>query len=368
MNRPADADRIRMFSFTVFSKLEGAVTAGMIHLGDRLGLYRCLADIGPSTTDELAAALRLDERWVREWAHNQAAARLIEVVVPEADPSEPERFRLTDEAVAVLVDEDHPAFGMGMFHRLPQTLGALERLPEAFRTGRGFDYDSHGPEGAVGIERSFEPWCSANLIDTVMPALERSAPGLHRRLSAGGSIIDVGCGSGGAILALAAAYGASTCTGFDISGFALERAAERLAERSLSNVSFFDPRSRSIPGDGSVDLAITFDCLHDMTRPDAVARDLRAALGDDGVWLIAEIKALDTFAENVERNPMASLMYGISVLTCMASALSEPDGAGLGTMGLPESRLRALVADAGFTRFERLDVEHAVNAFYVVRP
>ena len=141
-----------------------------------------------------------------------------------------------------------------------------------------------------------------------------------------------------------------------------------MLERRVDNVTFHDPRVAPLPDDGSVDLVLTFDCLHDMTRPDEVAKAIRSAIRDDGVWLIAEIKALDTFTENVTRNPMASLMYGISVLTCMASALSEPEGAGLGTLGLPETRLRTLVGDAGFTRFERLGVEHAVNAFYLVRP
>jgi hypothetical protein len=105
-----------------------------------------------------------------------------------------------------------------------------------------------------------------------------------------------------------------------------------------------------------------------MTHPDQMVHAIRAALADDGVWLLVDIKALDTFAENARKNPMASLMYGISVLSCMSSAMSAPDGAGLGTLGLPESRARQMAADAGFAHFTRLDVDHSVNAFYEVRP
>ena len=95
---------------------------------------------------------------------------------------------------------------------------------------------------------------------------------------------------------------------------------------------------------------------------------IRAPLADDGTWLLVDIKALDTFAENVTKNPMASLMYGISVFSCMSSALSEPGGAGLGTLGLPPAKAEAMAREAGFTRFRQLPVDHAVNAFYEVRP
>jgi SAM-dependent methyltransferase len=167
---------------------------------------------------------------------------------------------------------------------------------------------------------------------------------------------------------LAEAFPASQVTGYDISHHALARATERLGESGLANAAFHDPRERPLPDDHSVDLVITFDCIHDMTDPQAVVRAIRAALRDDGTWLLVDIKALDTFAENAGRNPMASLMYGISVMSCMSSGLSEPGGAGLGTLGLPASRAQAMAGDAGFTRFRRLPVDHAINAFYEIRP
>jgi 2-polyprenyl-3-methyl-5-hydroxy-6-metoxy-1,4-benzoquinol methylase len=355
-----DVDALKRFQFLVFTKLEGAITSGLIHLGDRLGLYRALADGDPLTTEELAAATGLDERWVREWAHNQAAAKLVSIDVD----GEVERFSLTPEAAAVLASPEHEAFGMGMFHRLRQTMAALNELPESFRTGLGRDFDAHGPEGAVGIERSFEPWNRAHLLPDVIPALD----GMTERLAAGAKVADIGCGAGGAVLMLAAAYPASTFTGYDISQFALVRANERLAEQGLGNASFVDPRSSALPDDGSLDLVTTFDCIHDMTDPQGMMHALRAALRDDGAWLLVDIKARDTFEENVTKNPMAALMYGISVYSCMSSALSAPGGAGLGTLGLPASKAEAMAREAGFTRFRKMPVDHAINAFYEVRP
>ncbi len=360
MSRPPipDEESLRRFSFLVFSKLEGAVTSGMIHLGDRLGLYRALVDAGaPLSSDELADRCGLDERWVREWAYNQAAAHIVDV-------DGRERFSLSAAGTVVLASPDHEAFGAGSFHHLPQTMAALDVLPESFRTGVGHDYDAYGPQGAVGIERSFEPWMRARLVPTVLPALD----GVVAKLRAGAEVIDVGCGAGGAALLLAQTFPSSRVRGYDISQHALARAEERREEADVPNVEFLDPRDSPLPDDGSADLVTTFDCLHDMTDPAAVARSIRAALGPDGTWLLVDIKAHDTFARNAEKNPMAPLMYGLSVLSCMSSALSAPGGAGLGTLGLPPAKAEQLARDAGFTRFSRLDIDHPINAFYEIRP
>lgn len=354
-----DPDRLKMFSFGLFTQLSGAVTAGMIHLGDRLGLFTALAGFDePATTQQLADATGYDERWVREWAYNQAAAKIIDVDTTV----EPERFSLSPEAVAVLADADHVAYGMGMFHRFPQTMGALDEMPESFRSGIGHDYDAHGCEGAIGIEKSFEPWNRHHLIPTVLPAVD----GLVERLTAGAHVIDIGCGAGGAVLMMAEAFPASTFVGYDISERALERANERLAESGLTNARFVDPRVEPMPSDGSCDFVTTFDCIHDMTRPQEMMEAIRSAITDDGVWLLVDIKGRDNFAQNVEKNPVAALMYGISVLSCMSSALSEPGGAGLGTLGLPASKAEEMARTAGFSRFEKLDIDHSVNAFYKI--
>jgi ubiquinone/menaquinone biosynthesis C-methylase UbiE len=362
MNDDIDPMAVKLFSFLVFTKLEGAVTSGMIHLGDRLGLYRTLAaSPEPMSIQALASTLELHPRWVQEWAHNQAAAKIVQH--HRADDGT-ELLSLSPEGRIVLADEENPAFGMGMFHRLPQTMESLRHLPESFRTGIGRDYDSHGPEGAVGIERSFEPWSNAHLLPTVLPALD----GIVERLDAGASVADIGCGAGGAAVLMGRRFPNSQIVGYDISRYALERAGHKKEEAGTHNVRFADPRRDPLPDDESLDLVTAFDCIHDMTHPAEMMSAIRRSLKPDGVWLLVDIKALDTYEENASQNPMASLMYGISVMSCMSSAMSVEGGAGLGTLGLPESTARSMAADAGFTRFRRLDIDHSVNAFYEVRP
>lgn len=352
-----DVEKLKAYSKTIFGALGGAMTSAMICLGDRLGLYRALAGAGPLTSEELARETNLNERWVREWLHQQGAAGVLE---HRGDG----RFALSAEGEAVLANESHPAFGAGFFSHLPQTLAVLDRLPGSFRTGIGLPYDAFGPEGAQGIERGLAPWMRALLVPLVLPRL----PGVVDRLRAGARVADVGCGAGVALLEMARAFPASDFHGFDISEHALERAEENRRAADVSNAVFYDARRHPLPQDGRFDFVTTFDCLHDMTDPAGVIRAIRNTLRDDGVWLVCDIKAHDGYEANVEKNPMASLMYGMSVMTCMSSALSEPGGAGLGTLGFSESVARRLVTEAGFGRFEPLELGHPVNAFYVVRP
>lgn len=355
--RALDPEALKAHAKRLFGHLEGAMTSAMVFLGDRLGLYAALAGAGALDAPALAARTGLHERWVREWLQQQGAAGLLAY---RGDG----RFELTPEGAAVLADETHPACGIGFFARLPALLSVAERLPEAFRTGVGLPYDAFGPEGAAAIERGFAPWFRALLVPFALPRV----PGAVERLEAGVRVADVGCGAGVAVLELAKAFPRSEVHGFDISQHALARAEANRRAAGLANARFHDAVVDPLPEDGSFGLLTTFDCLHDMTDPAGMVKRIRRAVADDGLWLIADIKAHGSYEGNVEKNPMAAMMYGMSVLTCMSSALSEPGGAGLGTLGLHAELLRRMTEEAGFRSCEPLELGHPVNAFYLVRP
>jgi 2-polyprenyl-3-methyl-5-hydroxy-6-metoxy-1,4-benzoquinol methylase len=357
MSDEIDPRKLKAYARLVFGALGGAMTAAMIHLGDRLGLYRALGDGEALTSGELAARTGYAERWVREWLYQQGAAGVLE-------HRGSGRFALAPEGRAVLAQDSSPACGVGFFDHLPAMMGIVERLPEAFRSGMGQPYDAFGADGARGIERGFAPWFRAMLTSFALPQV----PGLAAGLEQGAEVADVGCGAGVAVIEMAKAFPRSTVHGWDVSEHALARAEENRRAARVTNVSFHDARHDPLPTDARFSLVTTFDCLHDMTDPAGMMRGIRAAIRPDGVWLVCDIKARETYEENVEKNPMAAMMYGTSILTCMSSALSEPGGAGLGTLGLPESLLRRMAQEAGFTRFEPLDLGHPVNAFYVLRP
>lgn len=350
-------EQIRAYSARVFGMLNGAVMSAFVHLGDELGLFRALADGSPASSEELAACTGLSERWVREWLRGLGAAGILEY---EGDG----RFALSPAGRCVLADDDHPAFGVGLFTKLPQQMGSLGRIAESFRTGLGLPYDAFGSEGARGTERGLSPWYKHSLIPVALPMLD----GVVAKLERGAKVADVGCGAGAALIEMAKAFPASAFHGYELSKHALERGEANRARAGVENLTFHDVQSDPLPDDHSFDFITTFDCLHDMTRPDRTIAAIHRALGPDGSWLIADIDGAPTYEENLERNPMASLMYGFSVLSCMSSALSEPDGLGLGTLGFHEDVARKMCGDAGFTRFRRVEIPHGMNAYYEVRP
>lgn len=274
------------------------------------------------------------------------------------------RFVLSPEAALVLAEENSLMFLAGGFCALPQQMAVLERLPESFKSGLGLPYDAFGLEGARGIERFLAPWFRTQLVPMALPKLD----GVTARLQAGAKVADVGCGGGVALLEMAKAYPKSAFHGYDISKYALARAEENKTRAGVRNAQFHDANGDTLPGDESFDFITTFDCIHDMANPHAVIRGIRKALKPNGTWLIADIHGKPTFEENLTDNPLAPLMYGFSVLSCMSSALSEPGGAGLGTLGFSEPVARAMTAEAGFTRFTSHDFDNPINAYYEVRP
>ncbi|MGH7960334.1 MAG: class I SAM-dependent methyltransferase [Candidatus Binatia bacterium] len=352
-----DMEQVKAKAEHVFGFLGGALVSAMIYLGDRLGLYRVLQNGEPVTSEDLAQRTGLHERWIREWLCGQATAGLI-------DYKGEGRFALSPEAALVLADENSPMFLAGGFCALPQQMAVLERLPESFKTGRGLPYDAFGPEGARGVERLLAPWFRTQLVPIGLPQLD----GVTAKLTAGAKAADVGCGAGIALIEMAKAYPQSDFHGYEISRHALARAEENKVHARVRNVTFHDVNGDALPGDESFDFITTFDCIHDMANPVAVMRAIRKALKPEGTWLIADIHSKPTFEENLADNPLAPLMYGFSVLCCMSSALSEPGGAGLGTLGFNEPVARAMTAEAGFTRFQSHDFYNPINAYYEVRP
>lgn len=339
----------------VFGYLAGTMVSIGVWLGDELGLYRAMAGAGPVTPAELAGRSGLHERWVREWLAQQASAGLLQ-------HNGGDTFEMSPETTLILADESTPASGIGMFAVLPSSFAIAQDLPECFRTGVGRKYDAHGRDMAKSMHRATAATMSV-FTDAAIPSLEGVVP----KLEAGALVADIGCGGAGRLIALAERFSKSTFHGYDISEFALEVARENIAEAEVSNVHLHNPDSEPLPGDGTFDLVVFGDVIHDLAHPDRVIGAARKALKSDGTMLVIDIAAGETLEDNLA-HPMAPLFYGFSQLICLSSSLSEADGAGMGTLGLSQSLLQRICQDAGFTRFRTTDVADPMNAYYEIRP
>ncbi|MBI5948731.1 MAG: methyltransferase domain-containing protein [Chloroflexi bacterium] len=352
-----DAARMQEKAGKLGGMLGAAHVAAMVYLGDQLGIYRAMRGAGRLTAGALATRMGLHERWLREWIQGQAAEGIV-------DYRGSGEFELSPEVAELLANEGSMAAMAGGFEALIQRVMLVDRLQESFRTGLGLTFDDRGAASVRGMGRAFRNWYHNVLVPVALPALD----GVVAKLEAGGTVADVGCGTGVALITLAKAFPRSRFHGYDISELALERARADAAVEGLTNLAFHNVASEALPGDASFDLITTFDCVHDMTRPEEVVRAIHASLKPGGAWFIADIDGQATFEENLEKNPRAGVMYAVSVLACMSSGLSEAGGAGLGTLGLPESKMRALAEGAGFTRFRRVAIPSPVNAYYEARP
>jgi SAM-dependent methyltransferase len=334
--------------------LAAVAHAATVVVGDKLGLYEALADHGPATPAELAAATGCDERYLREWLSAQAASEYAHF-----DPSSG-RFHLDEVQTACLADATHPGFLAGGMTVVSSMHKDEESVRSAFTTGQGLGWHEHHHDLFVGTERFFRPGYVANLVTEWIPALD----GVVAKLDAGGSVADVGCGHGVSTLLLAEAYPNSTVVGFDYHPASIDVARKRAAEAGLGDrVRFEVAAADEFPGAG-YDLVCIFDALHDMGDPTAAARHIRSALADDGTWLLVEPSAGDRLEDNLHL--VGRIFYSASTMICTPASKAQPGAACLGAQA-GDARLQEVVEAGGFTRFRRA-TETPFNAVLEVRP
>jgi SAM-dependent methyltransferase len=349
-----DVDKLMGFVFQAVGEVGATLNTALVVMGDRLGLYKALADAGPLTPAELAKRTGTAERYVREWLNAQAAGGYVTY-----DPDSG-RYTLPIEHAIALTDESSPAYLPGLFQTAFGSMLDAPRITEAAKTGEGFGWHAHGTDVFVGCERFFRPGYNANLVSTWLPALD----GVVDKLQRGATVADVGCGHGASTILMAQAFPASRFTGSDYHEGSITTARERAAEAGLGErVSFEIAPAGAYSGTG-YDLVTMFDCLHDMGDPVGAARHVRQSLAPDGTWLIVEPFAGDRVEENL--NPVGRAFYGFSTLLCTPASLSQEVGLALGAQA-GEARIRDVITRGGLTRFRRVS-ETPFNIVYEARP
>ncbi len=352
-----DQEAVEKFSEKVWNNIEGTMTMALCFLGDQLGLYRALAKTGAITSVGLAAHTGLHERWLREWLQQQACAGL---VAYEGNG----RFYLKPEAIEVLANEESLFFAGGGLRTVMALARNAPNLKSCFQTGLGLPYDSLGFDCAIGLGGMGGAWQRQKLVPEVLPMLN----GVVEKLEQGAVVADIGCGIGTATMVMAQAFPQAEFHGYDTSQHALAEARQRTVNAGLTNLFWHNPVTEPLPDDGRFDFITTFDVVHDTTDPRGLIAAVYKALKPEGTWFITDIAAKSSFEENLNDHPVAGVFYAFSVLLCMSSGLSEPGGAGLGTVGFHEEIARQMTREAGFTHFRRLDIEDIFDNRYEVRP
>ena len=349
-----DQARLDEFMGRVVGDMGAALSAALVVIGDRLGLYRAMGDGGAVTASELAARTGTDERYVREWLSNQAAGGYVSY-----DPGH-EQFFLSPEQSLALAQEGSPAFMPGAFQVATALVKDEEKIEQAFVGRHGVGWHEHHDDLFSGTERFFRPGYAANLVSSWLPALD----GMQEKLEAGARVADVGCGHGASTILMAQAFPRSEFVGFDYHDASIAHARSAASREGLNgNIRFQTAAAKEYPGDG-YDLVCMFDCLHDMGDPVGAAAHVLDSLDPGGTWLIVEPFAGDRLEDNL--NPVGRVYYGASTLVCTPASRDQEVGLALGAQA-GEARLREVVSEGGFTRFRRA-TETPFNLVLEARP
>jgi SAM-dependent methyltransferase len=330
-----------------------SLSGASILLGDRLGLYKAMADGGPVTPADLAKKTKLHERYVREWMSGQAASGYIDY------DSEKDAFSLSPEQAMAFAEEGSPAFFAGAFDVVQSAYLDEPKVADAFKTGKGVGWHEHSKCLFSGTERFFRPGYNANLVPSWIPALD----GIDAKLKAGARVADVGCGHGASTIVMAQAYPNSEFFAFDYHKPSIDRAKDLAQEAGVGDrITFAQATAKDFPAQ-DYDLVAFFDCLHDMGDPVGAGKHVRETLGKDGTWMIVEPFACDDLKDNL--NPVGRVYYHASTFICTPASLSQEIGLGLGAQA-GERRLRQVATEAGFKRFRRA-TETPFNMIFEVR-
>ena len=343
-------------------RLFGATIAAFdlyhVWLGERLGLYRALAEGGPATASELAKRTGVAERYAREWLEQQAVAGIL-AAGGGADAAS-RRFSLPPGHDEVLLDGD------SLNYMTPLALGvvgvaqALPQVRGAFTTGAGVPYEAYGIDTRQCISRINRPMFVNLLASEWFPAV----PGLVDRLAADppARVADVGCGTGWSSISIARGFPKAVVTGLDLDEASIDEARAHAEEAGVADRVTFEVRDAADPGlAGSFDLVCAFETIHDMVDPVAALRAMGALRADGGTVLVADERVADEFTTDVEDGER--FQWGWSAVHCLPCALTDPPATGTGTI-MRTPTLRRYAQEAGFAEVEVLPIENDFWRFY----
>jgi 2-polyprenyl-3-methyl-5-hydroxy-6-metoxy-1,4-benzoquinol methylase len=349
-----DEDKLNAFMGRMLDDVGAAASAALVLVGDRLGLFRALAEKGPMGSWDLAQATGTSERMVREWLAGLGAAGYLAYDPPTR------HYSLEPEKALVFADDTSPVFLAGFYDCLASMFIDAPRIEAAFRSGKGLGWHEHDSCLFRGTERFFRTTYNHHLMPEWLPALD----GVVEKLVTGANVADVGCGHGASTILMAKAFPQSRFQGFDYHLASVERArAKADAEGLTGRVRFEVAAAKDFPGTG-YDLVAFFDCLHDMGDPAGAARHVRQALSPDGTWMVVEPAAQDGTESNF--NPVGRVYYAASTMICTPASMAQEVGAALGAQaGL--RKLTDVIREGGFSSVRKA-AETPFNMVIEARP
>ncbi len=292
-----DPAKAEAFAGRMLDILNSGAIVLMTSIGHRTGLFDTLANLPPSTSQEIADAAGLNERYVREWLGAMVTGRFVDY-----DPAT-STYSLPPEHAAFLTRAASPNNLAVTTQFIPILATIEDRAIECFYNGGGVPYSAYTRFHQVMAEDSGQTVVAA-LEEAILPLI----PGLTAALEKGIDVLDVGCGSGRALIAMATRFPNSRFTGYDLSEAAIATAQSEASDRGLINIQFQAKDAAQLDEVEQYDLICTFDAIHDQAKPDVVLRGIHQALRSDGTYLMQDIRASSQVHKNFDHP--AAILFG----------------------------------------------------------
>ena len=349
-----NTQKSEQFANQLLDTLNKAAIALMTSIGHQTGLFDTMASLPPATSDRIAKAAGLNERYVREWLGAMVTGRVVEYDTTE------KTYVLPPEHAAFLTRAASPNNLAVPMQFIPLLGSVEEKIIDSFINGGGVSYEHYPTFHRVMAEESNQT-VVAGLLNAILPLV----PDLPAKLEAGIEVLDIGCGSGRAINLMAKRYPRSKFTGYDLSLEAISNARAEAARLSLHNARFEVQDLAQMRERKQFQLITAFDAIHDQAQPRHVLNAIYNALHADGVFLMQDIRASSHVHKNID-HPLGAYLYSISCMHCMTVSLAQ-NGEGLGTAWGEEKALE-LLAEAGFQNVEVTTLAHdIINNYYLAR-
>jgi 2-polyprenyl-3-methyl-5-hydroxy-6-metoxy-1,4-benzoquinol methylase len=297
-----DQAKAEAFSKKMLGILNDASVAQMIVIGHQVGLFDTLAGLAPSTSEQIAEASSLNERYVREWLGAMVTGRIVDY-----EPAD-KTYRLPPEHAAAITRAAGPRNLAMMMQMIPMVARVQQGIIDSFRAGGGVPYSAYGDFHKLMAEMSGAVH-DISLVDITLPLISQ----LVDRLRTGIDVLDVGCGSGHAVNLMARAFPHSRFTGYDFSQEGIAAGQAEAQEWGLTNTEFA-VRDAAELGDVSLyDFITAFDSIHDQAQPRAVLRGIAEALRPDGTFLMVDVNSSSHLEENLD-HVLGPMMYTVSCM------------------------------------------------------
>ncbi|MDQ4118812.1 MAG: methyltransferase domain-containing protein [Actinomycetota bacterium] len=343
------------FAERLFSAVLATIDVHTAYLGGRLGWYRALAGGEALTSTELSRRCATAERYTREWLEQQAVTGVL--TCDDNPDAGRRRYTLPPGHAEVLTDELSPNHVLPLARFVAAAGKQLDALAEAYRTGGGVSWAQHGTDLREAQAAANRPMFLVALGETYLPAV----PDVDAALRAGGRVADVGCGHGWSAIGIALAYPQATVDGYDLDAPSIEAARHNAAEAGVGDRVRFHRADPAAATGGPYDVVFAFECVHDLPDPVTVLASMRAMAGTTGAVVVMDERVADEFTapgDEIER-----LMYGYSLLCCLADGMAHHPSAATGTV-MRSGTLRDYARQAGFAEVEALDIADDFFRFY----